>query len=197
MPVKKPKLLVLDGQGVVFDAPIKRFLLSFSQHNELDYEIVEQRWENRLRMLAWTGAIDDDALWNELANKTVDLQQTIESLKASYQPGPVADYLHSWSQQLPIWLLSNHRSHWVLPQLESLNLSHTFQRLLVSDNTGCVKPDPAAFAPLLDGNLSPGDILFVDDQLHNLQSAEKLGLETLHATFDQAWVTELDLRIRK
>ncbi len=196
MLLKKPKLLVLDGQGVVFDAPIKSFLLLFTRHNNLAYESVIGRWQDRLRHLAWTGAIEDEALWNELAGRKVDVKQTMRSLSASYRPGPVAKHLISWSRQVPIWLLSNHRSHWVLPQLDSLNLSASFQQMLISDLTGMVKPDPNAFAQLLNGDVAAEDILFVDDQIHNTRAAEKLGLRTVHASPELSWVNEIDKSLR-
>ncbi len=193
MPIKKPKLLVLDGQGVVFDAPIKKFLMSFTRHNSLNYESVIGRWQDRLRHLAWTGAIDDKTLWNELAGRNVDTLQTMRSLSASYRPGPVAQHLAGWSQQIPIWLLSNHRSDWVLPQFDSLNLTGVFERRLISDITGVVKPDPKAFTQLLNSEMNPSDILFVDDQLHNTRAAEKLGLQVIHASPEErAWVDEID-----
>jgi len=190
--MNRPKLLVLDGQGVVFDAPIKRFLGAFAHDNRLDYGAVMRRWEDGLRHLAWTGAIDDDDLWHELAGKPIDVRQTMLALSTSYQPGPVASYLATWSQQVPIWLLSNHRSSWLVPQLVSMNLVGAFQRLLISDATGLVKPDPNAFGPLLDGTLDPGDILFVDDQLPNVHAAEQLGLKTLHASPHHGWVADLN-----
>ncbi len=196
MLLKKPKLLVLDGQGVVFDAPIKSFLLLFTRHNNLAYESVIGRWQDRLRHLAWTGAIEDEALWNELAGRKVDVKQTMRSLSASYRPGPVAKYLISWSRRVPIWLLSNHRSHWVLPQLDSLNLAGTFQQMLISDLTGIVKPDPNAFTQLLNGDVAAEDILFVDDQIHNARAADKLGLRTIHASPELPWVNEIDRSLR-
>ncbi len=191
MPVTKPKLLVLDGQGVVFDAPIKDFLLAFTRDNNLDIDSVSGRWEERLRKLAWTGAIDDEALWNELAGRKVNFRQTMIALGASYRPGPVAEYLADWSQRVPVWLLSNHRSHWVLPHLNTFNLYNLFQRFLISDVTGLVKPDPNAFRLLLDGKTAPSDILFVDDQLHNTAAAARLGLRSIHATPEHDWIKEI------
>ena len=185
---KKPKLLVLDGQGVVFDAPIKRFLRLFARNNGVDYSKVAGRWENRLRHLAWTGAIDDEDLWTELAGKKVSIEETMRSLGASYRPGPVAEHLALWSQLVPIWLLSNHRSHWVLPRLDQLNLTDAFQRLLISDSTGVVKPDANAFRELITGEVAAADILFVDDQEHNVRAAQRLGLGTLHAFPGNDWV---------
>jgi len=184
----KPKLLVLDGQGVVFNSPIKSFLLSFAKTNNLDYRQVEDRWENGLRTLAWTGAIDDESLWKALAGKPVDIPQTMLALRSSYRPGPAADHVREWSGMLPVWLLSNHRSHWVLPQLDALGVRDAFRNLLVSDRTGFVKPEPAAFGQLLHSDLLPGEILIVDDQAHNVASAEEAGFSAIQATPGTPWV---------
>lgn len=191
----KPKLLVLDGQGVVFDAPIRKFLMAFTRKNKLNFERVSDRWEARLRKLAWTGAIGDEALWNELAGRQVDFQRTMLALSASYRQGPVAAHLGTWSQQVPIWLLSNHRSHWVMPHLCAYDLDDVFDRILFSDVTGLVKPDPGAFKLLLNGKTAPGDILFVDDQLHNITAAEKLGISSIHATPEHDWVNEISVSL--
>ena len=195
-PPRKPKLLVLDGQGVVFNAPIKTFLRLFAVQNSLEYATVAGRWDNRLRELAWTGAIDDKTLWTELAGKEISVDETMHLLAASYRPGPVAAHLGLWSQRVPIWLLSNHRSHWVLPQLERLNLTDTFQRLLISDVTGAVKPDTSAFSVLLSGEVAASDILFVDDQEHNIKAAVRLGLATLHAAPEYEWVDALAASVK-
>lgn len=192
---KTPKLLVLDGQGVVFDAPFREFLRVFAHENGLDHGAVVGRWEAGLRHLAWTGNIDDEGLWNELAGRRVNLRRTMCSLRGSYRPGPAAAYLLNWSQLVPIWLLSNHRSDWVTPVLDAIDVLGVFQRLLISDTTGLVKPDPAAFRQLTD-SLAGGDILFVDDQLHNIKAAERLGLQTVYASPDGRWVNEVDNRLR-
>ncbi|MEM7501248.1 MAG: hypothetical protein AAF417_04370 [Pseudomonadota bacterium] len=191
----QPKLLVLDGQGVVFDAPFQRFLRSFARDNDVDDGAVIGRWEAGLRLEAWTGSIDDAALWNALAGKRVSLSRTMASLSATYRPGPVATYLSTWSELVPIWLLSNHRSNWLLPRLDEMNLARRFQRLLISDKTGVVKPDPNAFQqPIAE---APADqVLFVDDQAHNTAVAEKLGLSAIHASPARDWVTEVDRRLR-
>jgi len=191
----KPKLLVLDGQGVVFDAPIRKILMAFTRNNDLDFEYVFGRWEERLRKLAWTGAIDDESLWNELAGRQVDLQRTMHELSASYRPGPVAAHLQYWSRQVPIWLLSNHRSHWVMPHLTAYKLDKVFDRILFSDSTGLVKPDPDAFKLLLNDATAPGDILFVDDQSHNIVAAKKLGMCSIHATPKHDWIDEISLSL--
>ncbi|MBT8080750.1 MAG: hypothetical protein KJO31_19365 [Gammaproteobacteria bacterium] len=71
-------------------------------------------------------------------------------------------------------------------------MTGAFQRFLISDTTGFVKPDPNAFAELVSGEIGADDILFVDDQLHNVKAAEELGLRTLHAFAYSGWVNVID-----
>ena len=191
----EPRLLVLDGEGVVFNSPIKQFLRRFSSDNQLDYALVELRWEEKYRQLAWTGKIDDLELWCGLANTRVDPIRTNETLSNAYSPGPAAPLVVRWSQAVPVWLLSNQRSRWVVPKLEQFGILAAFQRLLISDATGFVKPDPAAFRQLLSDGLKPQDILFVDDQERNIEAARKLGIRTIHANDQRPWLQEIELAL--
>jgi len=106
---RRNKLLVLVGQGVVFDAPIKRFLANFANDYQLSHTDIEARWESGLREQAWRGLIEDEPLWNALAGRPVDAAQMRRCLDASYRPGPAAAYIADWSSKAQLWLLSNHR----------------------------------------------------------------------------------------
>lgn len=191
----KPKLLVLDGQGVVFEAPIKKFLHAFAADNELEPASVEERWNNQYRDLTWTGQIDDEQLWNELAGKKTDVKKAMQAHLSSYQPGPVAGHLLRWSHQLPIWLLSNHRAHWLMPWLHRAGLHDAFQKYLISDSTGFVKPDPASFHQLTTCGIVASDILFVDDQWHNVEAARAVDIRAIHASPKLEWVEQIEVAL--
>ena len=132
------KLLVLDGQGVVFDAPIKRFLATFADDQQLSLTAIEARWDSGLRERAWRGQIDDEDLWNALAGRSVDAAQTRLRLDASYRPGPAAPHVADWSGKARLCLLSNHRSAWLLPRLDAFGIRSCFSGIWVSDATGHV-----------------------------------------------------------
>ncbi|MBL8199110.1 MAG: HAD hydrolase-like protein [Chromatiales bacterium] len=191
MTAEDNKLLVLDGQGVVFDAPIKRFLATFADDQQLSLRDIEARWESGLRERAWRGRIDDANLWNELAGRSVDAAQTRLRLDASYRPGPAAPYLADWSGKARLCLLSNHRSAWLLPQLDAFGIRSFFEKIWVSDATGHVKPEAAAFDPVFRYRDAGLHVLFVDDQPHNVRAAEALGIRGLVANPDQSWLEQV------
>lgn len=179
---------MLDGQGVVFDAPIRRFLANFANDYQLSLNDIEARWESGLREQAWRGLIDDKPLWNALAGRSVDAVQIRRRLDASYRPGPAASYLADWSGKAQLWLLSNHRSDWLLPQLTAFAIADRFKRVLVSDKTGFIKPEIAAFDLVVQQRVAGQSVLFVDDQRHNVLAAEALGIRGLLAVPDGGWL---------
>jgi FMN phosphatase YigB (HAD superfamily) len=109
-----------------------------------------------------------------------------------YERGTAVPHLCRWSRQLPIWLLSNHRSHWLLPRLERFGLAEVFQRVVVSDSIGAAKPDPAAYRHLIEEVYDPASCLFVDDRARNIASAAGLGLKVVHASPDVPWISTID-----
>lgn len=184
----KRKLLVLDGQGVVFDAPIRRFLVEFAEFHGIPFAEVEARWENGVRERAWRGLIDDATLWRQLAGHEVDPLSTRRRLDSAYRPGPAASYVSAWSERASIWLLSNHRFEWLVPRLDDFGIRNRFERLLVSDNTGMLKPESAAFEPIIREEKATWDVLFVDDQPHNVFAAEALGIPSVIALSGTEWL---------
>jgi putative hydrolase of the HAD superfamily len=62
-------------------------------------------------------------------------------------------------------------------------LDTEFDAVVVSCEVGCMKPAPEIFRLCL-GRLggAPGDALFADDRLENVEAARRLGLRTLHFT---------------
>ena len=186
---------MLDGQGVIFDSPIKQFLARFASAHRVDYEDIERKWETRLRELAWRGQVSDEQLWHELAGRPVDARQIMLWLRTMYRPGPAERYLAGWAKIVPIWMLSNHRSAWLLPRLESRGLTQVLDKILISDRTGFIKPEPEAFELLLEGKRVARDILFVDDQLHNVEAAESLGCRVVLAASGQPWLDRVNVAL--
>lgn len=191
MTARRNKLLVLDGQGVVFDAPIKRFLATFARDHEISLIDIEKRWESGLREQAWRGLIDDATLWNALAGRQVDAADTRRRLDASYGPGPALPYISDWSNKAQLCLLTNHRSGWLLPQLNAFGITGRFEGIWVSDKTGFIKPEAAAFDPVFQYRDARNNVLFVDDQPHNVLAAAALGIRGILAMPDGRWLDQV------
>ncbi len=189
----KIRLLVLDGQGVVFNRPLPSMLHQLAIDTDQTPESVWQRWYRELRVPFWTGKITETDLWKKLSQRSlIDGASLQANLESAYDYGPAAAHLARWSMHVPIWLLSNHRSDWLLQRLDRFQLVHFFERILVSDAIGAAKPDPLAFTPILQSIENPSTALFVDDHERNVQAAFKLGLSVVHANEAKPWVDVID-----
>ena len=184
------ELLVLDVHGVVLSNPFMRFLGQLAEATgQLPVDVIN-RWQEQLRMQTWTGRITDDELWRCLAGEA-QKRDWRKLLEEQYELGPAANHLHEWSQRVPIWLLSNHRTDWLIPRLSRFGLMDYFQRTIISDMLGVTKPDPAAYQQILDNVSEPGMALFVDDKSCNVTTAACLGIRTVLAGKLNPWISKV------
>jgi len=183
------QLLVLDAHGVVLNAYWPRFLREVAGlTGETEADVV-RRWNNCVRADAWLGHISDNELWQRLIPPQHVSHDWRAILEAGYALGPAAPHLRRWTECVPIWLLSNHRTHWLRPRLERFNLLVRFPRVLVSDRIGAVKPGREMFDFVLQQSPNPNHVLFVDDQTCNVEAARRQGISALHADPARDWIT--------
>jgi HAD superfamily hydrolase (TIGR01509 family) len=116
-------------------------------------------------------------------------------LVAGLRPLPALARVRDWRRRVPVAVLSNHRSEWLLPVLARAGLGSEDARILVSDRIGAVKPDPAAWDALLAPGIDPAGVLVVDDAEPNLRAAAARGMRTLPADPGGAWTRAVDLAL--
>ena len=59
--------LVLDIHGVVFNAPLQRFLFDIGERTREGGSALRFRWKHELRLPFWEGRIDEAVLWRSIA----------------------------------------------------------------------------------------------------------------------------------
>ena len=189
------ELFVLDAHGVVLSNPLPRFLDRVAERTGQDPGALRARWSRELRTPAWTGEIGDDELWERLTGERPASREWRALLERSYEPGPAAPHLDRWSERVPLWILSNHRSRWLEPRLERFGLRGAFERVLVSDRIGAAKPEAGAFTPILEHARSPSSVLFLDDRARNVEAARRLGLQALRLGAAGSWLAAVERSI--
>ena len=79
-----------------------------------------------------------------------------------------------------LWCLSNDLSEWSRKLRVRFGLDKYFRGFVISGDVGARKPDQAIFTYLIDQlHARPSEIIFVDDQRKNLDSAAALGFEAI------------------
>lgn len=166
-------LLVFDAHGVVLNRAFPTFLRRHATARGDDPRRVWRRWRRDLRLDCWEGRLDTDEAWRRLFPG--DDPATLDrGLASTYAPGPVFDQVLASDQRA--WLLSNHRTEWLLPQLRRFGLQHRFERVLVSDDLGIAKPDREVFR-IVRRHAGGGRVVVFDDSSRNVAAARRAGLE--------------------
>jgi len=137
----KIQLLVLDVQGIILNACGSSFLHEIVQHTGEPHAPIDRCGYDDVRHDAWSGRIDDRVLWERLALGLAGDRDWRGLLASGYTLGPAADHIAGWAKHVPIGLLPNHRTHWLLPRPDRFELTPCFGRIRVSDGIGFAKPD--------------------------------------------------------
>jgi epoxide hydrolase-like predicted phosphatase len=115
-------------------------------------------------------------------------------------PSEYVQMLQSLGSHYRLFVLSNtnelhvHKFEKEVPGVE--HLGDLFEKLYYSHRMGLRKPQPDIYERvLMENGLNPAETLFADDLTENLESAGKLGIQTLHVTPDldlAGWFRELN-----
>lgn len=83
-------VLALDVHGVVLNNPLPRFVAEIGARTGAGVEPTLTTWRRELRIPFWTGTIDDDEMWAQLA-PGLDPFALRNELEDRYEPGPLFD----------------------------------------------------------------------------------------------------------
>ncbi len=166
-------LLILDADGVVFSGELERFVWSRGATTGEDPDSTIHRWRQSVREGFLSGRIPPAEMWATMFPGQNPAELTAD-LERRYRPGPLFDVAARGDRRT--WLLANDRSGWLLPRLRRFGLLGCFERIVVSDQTGRVTPDAAAFEPVLDA-MRFDSVVLVDDDPMIVEAASRLGID--------------------
>ena len=102
-------------------------------------------------------------------------------------PKQRAMLLHSLAKKYDLYMLSNtselhiNKFTQMFRDIAGFSLSDVFKHCFYSFETGLHKPDEEAFRHVLDtAGILPEETLFLDDNIHNIKSAQSLGFNVIH-----------------
>ena len=172
-------ILILDAHGVVFNNPFASFLHRLATMTNQRGDDVLRRWREELRLPAWTGSISDDEIWHRLSGGQGDADCWQAILESCYSLGPLGDRLDDLPVNLPVWILSNHRTVWLDRRLRRFGLRQRFEQVIVSQDMGLAKPDVRLFQMVMQRIPASKRVLCIDDQMRNLKAASSVGMRSM------------------
>ena len=180
------KSIVFDLGGVIFtsDGVSYEGREKFAEDFSLDKESLHKFWFERKEKMI-TGRLSEDDYLKELisANK---LEIPLEEFKKNLRSRNILDkkmieVLRLLKKKYKLFALTNDVKEWIDYRIKEFNLEKYFELIVSSSDVGYGKPDIRIYRELIKIiNISPKDILFVDNREENLKPAEGLGMKTYH-----------------
>lgn len=182
------KYILSDLDGVIRKFPYERDeaieeRLGFSRG-----ALYKTAFEKSLLSRAVLGQITDD-VWREEITAQLAKNYGQEKAAAAVQewgdfPGLVDEeylgFLVHRFPHTPIVVLTNGTSR-LKDDLAKLGLEKRFHRVFSSSEIGVSKPDKKIFQHVVEKlGCKPGEVLFIDDSLSHIESAQELGMHVHH-----------------
>lgn len=183
--------LILDAGGVLVSNLSPLFWEQLCEQASIRYEVIVPHYKSSMSAALWRGEVTEAEFWAWLTSgySSVNEQTARQLLTSNLVRLPALERLAEWRAYADLHLLSNHRTEWLLPVLEpELRL---FSSVTISSEIGCSKPQPEIFQKASLGLPAGAPVLFVDDQLHNLEAAGEQGWRMLLADANGRWVEEV------
>ncbi|GIE92488.1 hypothetical protein Are01nite_89680 [Actinoplanes regularis] len=189
------RLLILDVCGVLLGEPMKPLFQAVASQAGTSQERVAAVFRHFFRDALWSGRLDEADFWPAFSMACgvgIPSPTWPAVLRSAMMPLPAAACVSRWSRSAQVWLLSNHRHEWLVPALQDVELHLIVRRVLISSQTGHVKPGPAAYVQVLD-YAAPGDaLLYVDDHEANVDAFRELGVDGIVADKHGDWIRSVD-----
>lgn len=140
------------------------------------------------------GDIESDAFLEILREIT---GQPVGVILREMETGAKIDYavlaiIEKLRERYSIGLLSNASSSFLRGLLKDHDLEKYFDEIVISSEVGLIKPSPEAFHHILSKlRVEPDEALFIDDNIHNVQGAQQVGIAAIH--FTRADILEREL----
>lgn len=181
-------------QRAFIDLGVDQFSEMFTQHHSNDLFIQLE-----------TGAISNDEFYDAF-RKNTGMNLSNEEIKNAWNALlldfriPTLECLESLKNKYRIFLFSNtnqiHHDAFMESYLQltgKTDFDAFFEKAYYSQHLGMRKPNAAPFLHILQENgLVAGETLFIDDTIKNIETAQELGIKTIHLQWPQT-VPELGL----
>jgi HAD superfamily hydrolase (TIGR01509 family) len=171
------KCIALDAMGVIYPVgdDVKDLLYPFimEKGGAVDYSHIRDRY-----IEASLGRMSAADFWRSVG---VDPSLEDEYLNRHRLNPDLVEFLDEFSARgRELWCLSNDVAEWSQKLRIMHRLEEYFRGFIISGETGLRKPDRRIYELLLARTkCKAGEILFVDDNINNLNAAAELGLITI------------------
>lgn len=186
------KAVVFDFGNVIINIDVPRTFQAFAELTSKPVKTIEKQIaDNQLFQRYETGKFTDDE-FREIVRQTLgfplsdkEIDEAWNALLLQIPPDRIS-LIKNIRKKYPIYLLSNTnnihiiKSNQYIKRAFNTTLSDLFDKLYLSYEMGLWKPEKAIYQAVLnDLKLQPSEILFLDDNKANIESAKEMGIQTI------------------
>ena len=197
--MQKMKVLVFDLGNVVFECSFDEVMQSWSRSSGKTMEALRDRFQfDFMYEKHEKGEISANAYFTYLS-KELGLDISIDEIEKGWNAiyGDLIQEMGGLLKDLKlsyriVALTNTNRSHKLVWEKKYADVLREFEKIFSSHEIGARKPDEAAYRHVLRYlNLPPGEVVFLDDNLENVEAGSRLGMKGIHVRSFQQMRNEL------
>ena len=191
--MKSINALLFDLGNVLLPIDLSLTYQAFSQlSTSFSSEEIQSKINNEGLWLGYEAGLLNDEEFRDLLMDKLDLDCSNEEFDQAFSallldfPSNIYSFLEGLNADFDLYLLSNtsiiHSRIFLNIPLgpHGENLFGLFKRAHFSYEMGLVKPNPLIYQQVLrENNLEAGQVVFFDDNVANIESASKLGIDSI------------------
>ena len=199
MKEKSFKAVIFDMGGVLIKTVDRTARSALARQLGMTYEAMEALvYNSETARQAMVGKVSENDHFNYVLNKLGVPNFGIRSFQEAFWGGDDLDselesFIGSLKNQYKLGLLSNAMDStrkWLSEKYKILNL---FDECVFSAEVKMAKPDAQIYQLILDRlNINPQDAIFIDDFIENIQTANQLGISTVHYRSTKQTINEIN-----
>lgn len=189
----KFKAVIFDFGNVIINIEFQRIYQTFAKFTSKSPAYIEKKiTEDQIFRRYESGQFTDEE-FREVIRQTLGFPLSDHEVDTAWNailldiPSDRIDLINNIRQKYPVYLLSNTNNIHITASNNYLkkthgirNLENLFDKLYLSYEMGLWKPDAEIYYEVLRANkLQPNEVIFFDDNLHNIESAKAIGMQTI------------------
>ncbi len=189
----KFKAVIFDFGNVIINIEFQRIYQTFAKFTSKSPAYIEKKiTEDQIFRRYESGQFTDEE-FREVIRQTLGFPLSDNEVDTAWNailldiPSDRIDLIHNIRQKYPVYLLSNTNNIHITASNNYLkkahginNLNLLFDKLYLSYEMGLWKPDAEIYREVLRANkLHPNEVIFFDDNHHNIESAKAIGMQTI------------------
>ena len=180
------KAVFFDLGGVIVRTEFQAPRQQLADRLGIDYDdLYDLVFNGDTSLRASTGEISSEDHWTSVIKRLRRPASELVTIREEFFAGDIVDrtlieYIRSLRGKYKTGVISNAWGD-LRDFIVREKFDDAFDKLIISAEVGAMKPEPKIFQIALEQfDVSPGEAVFVDDVLANIEGCEKVGMKGIH-----------------